>query len=116
MSAGDGASLAVATAGDGITAGGAAASLAAVTGVVGLFAEDDVSFVVVTLATAGDVFATADDGMTADGARVCLTTVAGWAVPSAAIPGNGFGTSTACIAPAWIATRTVGFTAAPFRD
>ena len=148
MFASDGACLAVATAGDGIIAGRAGVCPAAVTGAGGLFAEGDVSLVVVTLtggivecsvplaATAGDVFGTAGDGMTDGGAGVCLTTVtgagslfvggevslvvitlaagvAGWGVPLAATAGNGFGTSTGCIAPAWTDTRTVGFTAFP---
>ena len=43
MFAGDWVSLAVAMAGDGITAGGAGVSRAAVTGAGGLFAEDEVS-------------------------------------------------------------------------
>jgi hypothetical protein len=152
MFAGDWVSLAVAMAGDGITAGGAGVSRAAVTGAGGLFAEAEVSLSEVTLtggfvgcsvplaATAGDVLGTAGDGMTADGAGVCLTTVigagslfvggevslvvitlaagvAGWGGALAATAGNGFGTSTGCIAPAWTATRTVGFTAFPlFRD
>ena len=89
MFAGDCVSLAVARAGDGITAGGAGVSRAAVTGAGGLFAEDEVSLAEVMLtggfvgcsvplaATAGDVLGTARDGMTDGGAGVCLAAVTG---------------------------------------
>ena len=66
-----------------MTAGGAGVCLTTITGAGSLFVGGEVSLVVITLAAG----------------------VAGWGGALAATAGNGFGTSTGCIAPASTDTR-----------